>query len=98
MSEETIQLNTPGPSQGQGRRAVRGRSASGPVGGRHTKVGKSRARTLLKSQRLGAVPQGLGNCNGLAFTIPDAWMLGYAGEVGLVQMLVVALAGTGRAS
>lgn len=52
----------------------------------------------MKSQRLGAVPQGLGNCNGLAFTIPGAWMLGYAGEVGLVQMLVVALAGTGRAS
>ncbi len=32
---------------------------------------------------------------GLAFTIPGAWMLGYAGEVGFVQMLAVALAGTG---
>lgn len=32
---------------------------------------------------------------GLAFTIPGAWMLGYANEVGFAQMLVVALAGTG---
>lgn len=32
---------------------------------------------------------------GLAFTIPGAWMLGYADEVGFAQMLVVALAGTG---
>lgn len=32
---------------------------------------------------------------GLAFTIPGAWMLGYANEVGFVQMLIVALAGTG---
>lgn len=32
---------------------------------------------------------------GLAFTIPGAWMLGYADEVGFVQMLIVALAGTG---
>ncbi len=32
---------------------------------------------------------------GLAFTIPGAWMLGYADEVGFAQMLAVALAGTG---
>ena len=32
---------------------------------------------------------------GLAFTIPGAWMLGYADEVGFAQMLIVALAGTG---
>ncbi|MDY5272223.1 OPT/YSL family transporter [Tractidigestivibacter sp.] len=32
---------------------------------------------------------------GLAFTIPGAWMLGYAGEVGFAQTLFVALAGTG---
>ena len=32
---------------------------------------------------------------GLAFTIPGAWMLGYADEVGFLQMLIVALAGTG---
>lgn len=30
---------------------------------------------------------------GLAFTIPAAWMLGYASEVGIFDMLVIALAG-----
>lgn len=30
---------------------------------------------------------------GLAFTIPGAWMLGYADEVSLLQMLVIALGG-----
>lgn len=31
---------------------------------------------------------------GLAFTIPGAWMLGYADQVGMAQMLLVALSGT----
>lgn len=31
---------------------------------------------------------------GLAFTIPGAWMLGLAGEISVVQLLVIALAGT----
>lgn len=31
---------------------------------------------------------------GLAFTIPGAWMLGYVDQVGMAQMLLVALSGT----
>ena len=35
---------------------------------------------------------------GLAFTIPGAWMLGYADQISWLDMFIVALAGTDRKS
>ena len=54
----------PGPSQRQGRRAVRGRSASGPGEGPAPRLGNQEARACWKPKGPGRPLGALKNCNG----------------------------------
>ncbi len=54
----------------------------------HGKVSLNEANVTHTTMSAGAMVAG-----GLAFTIPGAWMLGYADEISVVDMLIVALSG-----